>query len=81
MHFFFLGHPQTRAFITYCEINGIYEAIHHGVPMVGIPVFGDQHDNIACVKVKGAVVELDLHRMMSSDLLNALKAVNNPLWV
>ena len=47
--------------------------------MVGLPVFGDQHDNIACVKVKGAVVELDLHRMMSSDLLNALKAVNNPL--
>ena len=42
-------------------------------------MFGDQHDNIACVKVKGAVVELDLHRMMSSDLLNALNEVINNL--
>ena len=80
--FFFqiLGHPKTRAFITHCGTNGIYEAIYHGVPMVGIPMFGDQHDNLARMKAKGAAVEADLRRMTSEDLLNALKAViNNPL--
>ncbi|KAI4542870.1 hypothetical protein MG293_006996 [Ovis ammon polii] len=76
-----LGHPQTRAFITHCGTNGVYEAIYHGVPMVGIPLFGDQYGNVARVKAKGAAVELDLQRMTSSDLLNALKAViNNPIY-
>ncbi|XP_019783589.1 UDP-glucuronosyltransferase 2C1-like isoform X1 [Globicephala melas] len=76
-----LGHPKTRAFITHCGTNGIYEAIYHGIPMVGIPLFGDQHDNIARIKAKGAAVEVDLQRMTSSDLLNTLKAViNNPSY-
>ncbi|OWK13806.1 hypothetical protein Celaphus_00017441, partial [Cervus elaphus hippelaphus] len=74
-----LGHPKTRAFVTHCGTNGIYEAIYHGVPIVGIPMFGDQHDNIAHMKAKGAGVAVDLQRMTSADLLNALKAViNNP---
>ncbi|XP_043428481.1 UDP-glucuronosyltransferase 2C1-like isoform X1 [Prionailurus bengalensis] len=76
-----LGHPKTRAFITHCGTNGIYEAIYHGVPMVGIPIFGDQYDNIARMKAKGAALKVDLHTMTSSDLLNALKAViNNPSY-
>ncbi|XP_047655379.1 UDP-glucuronosyltransferase 2C1-like [Phacochoerus africanus] len=76
-----LGHPQTRAFITHCGTNGIYEAVYHGIPMVGIPMFGDQHDNIARLQAKGAAVELNLHTMTSSDLLNALEAViNNPSY-
>eukprot|EP00069_Balaena_mysticetus_P007109 bmy_18791T0 len=40
--------------------------------MVGIPLFGDQHDNIACIKAKGAAVELNLHTITSSNLLNTL---------
>ncbi|XP_058403190.1 UDP-glucuronosyltransferase 2C1-like [Diceros bicornis minor] len=76
-----LGHPKTRAFITHCGTNGIYEAIYHGVPVVGIPIFGDQFGNIARMKAKGAGVEVDLHTMKSSDLLNAMKAViNNPSY-
>ncbi|XP_004419185.1 PREDICTED: UDP-glucuronosyltransferase 2C1-like [Ceratotherium simum simum] len=76
-----LGHPKTRVFITHCGTNGIYEAIYHGVPVVGLPIFGDQFDNIARIKAKGAAVEVDLHKMMSSDLLNALKAtINNPSY-
>ncbi|XP_065770046.1 UDP-glucuronosyltransferase 2C1-like [Muntiacus reevesi] len=76
-----LGHPKTRAFVTHCGTNGIYEAIYHGVPIVGIPMFGDQHDNIARMKAKGAAVAVNLHRMTSADLLRALKAViNNPSY-
>ncbi|KAF5926799.1 hypothetical protein HPG69_001429, partial [Diceros bicornis minor] len=76
-----LGHPKTRAFITHCGTNGIYEAIYHGVPMVGIPMFGDQTDNIARMKAKGVAVEVDLRTMTSSDLLDALKVViNNPSY-
>ncbi|EPQ12151.1 UDP-glucuronosyltransferase 2A3 [Myotis brandtii] len=72
-----LGHPKTKAFITHGGINGIYEGIYHGIPMVGIPMFADQHDNIAHMKAKGAAVEVNMHTMTSADLLKALRTVIN----
>ena len=72
-----LGHPKTKAFVTHGGANGIYESIHHGVPMVGIPLFAEQHDNVAHMVAKGAAVSVDFHTMSSADLLNALKAVIN----
>uniref|UniRef100_A0A3Q4I9N1 UDP-glucuronosyltransferase n=1 Tax=Neolamprologus brichardi TaxID=32507 RepID=A0A3Q4I9N1_NEOBR len=41
-----LGHPKTRAFVTHGGTNGLYEAVFHGVPLVGLPVFGDQSYNL-----------------------------------
>ncbi|XP_069450373.1 UDP-glucuronosyltransferase 2B4-like isoform X1 [Ovis canadensis] len=76
-----LGHPKTKAFITHGGTNGIYEAIYHGIPMVGLPLFADQPDNIARVKAKGAAVRVDLETMSARDLLSALKEViNNPSY-
>ncbi|XP_072797049.1 UDP-glucuronosyltransferase 2B31-like isoform X5 [Vicugna pacos] len=76
-----LGHPKTKAFITHGGTNGIYEAIYHGIPMVGIPLFADQPDNIAHMMAKGAAVRLDFNKMSTTDLLNALKQViNNPSY-
>ena len=40
-----LGHPQIRVFVTHCGNNGQYEALYHGVPMVGLPYTGDQFHN------------------------------------
>nr|XP_039324085.1 UDP-glucuronosyltransferase 2B4 isoform X2 [Saimiri boliviensis boliviensis] len=76
-----LGHPKARAFITHGGASGIYEAIYHGIPMVGIPLFADQPDNIAHMKVKGAAIGLDFNTMSSTDLLNALKTIiNDPIY-
>ncbi|XP_077606184.1 UDP-glucuronosyltransferase 2A2 isoform X1 [Crocuta crocuta] len=72
-----LGHPKTKAFITHGGTNGIYEAIYHGVPMVGVPMFADQPDNIAHMKAKGAAVEVNINTMTSEDLFNALRTVIN----
>lgn len=72
-----LGHPKTRAFVTHGGTNGIYEAIYHGIPMVGIPLFGDQYDNIVHLKTKGAAVRLDFLTMSSTDLFTALRTVTN----
>ncbi|XP_062410398.1 UDP-glucuronosyltransferase 2C1-like isoform X6 [Sardina pilchardus] len=70
-----LGHPKTKAFITHGGTNGLYEAIYHGVPMVGIPLFADQPDNLNHMKVKGAAVSLDFNEMESKDLVDALNTV------
>ncbi|KAM4854477.1 UDP-glucuronosyltransferase 2B15-like [Thomomys bottae] len=76
-----LGHPKTKAFITHGGANGIYEAIHHGIPMVGIPLFGEQHDNVAHIVAKGAAVQVDIRAMSRKNLLRALDTViNNPVY-
>ncbi|XP_004596268.2 UDP-glucuronosyltransferase 2B16-like [Ochotona princeps] len=76
-----LGHPKAKAFVTHGGANGIYEAIHHGVPMVGLPLFGEQYDNLAHMKAKGAAVRLDWKTMSSTELFNALKTViNDPFY-
>ncbi|KAI5615696.1 UDP glucuronosyltransferase 2 family, polypeptide A3 precursor [Silurus asotus] len=76
-----LGHPKTKAFITHGGTNGIYEAIYHGVPMVGIPLFADQPDNLNHMKTRGAAVMLDLNKMESKDLKQALDdIINNPSY-
>ncbi|CAO2639481.1 UDP-glucuronosyltransferase 2A2 [Lemmus lemmus] len=72
-----LGHPKTRAFITHGGTNGIYEAIYHGIPMVGVPMFADQPDNIAHMKAKGAAVEVNMNTMSSADFLSAVRTVIN----
>ncbi|XP_053922240.1 UDP-glucuronosyltransferase 2A2 isoform X1 [Cuculus canorus] len=70
-----LGHPLAKAFITHGGTNGIYEAIYHGIPMVGIPMFADQFDNIAHMRAKGAAVELDFSTLKTQDLVDALNRV------
>nr|XP_008111260.1 PREDICTED: UDP-glucuronosyltransferase 2A1 isoform X1 [Anolis carolinensis] len=70
-----LGHPKTKAFITHGGTNGIYEAIYHGIPMVGTPMFGDQPDNIAHMRAKGMAVELNIHTMTAQDLVDAVNTV------
>ncbi|XP_005392857.1 PREDICTED: UDP-glucuronosyltransferase 2B15-like [Chinchilla lanigera] len=76
-----LGHPKTRAFVTHGGANGVYEAIYHGIPMVGIPLFAEQYDNIGQMEAKGAAVKLEFKTLSRTDLLNALKTViNNPLY-
>ncbi|XP_067084633.1 UDP-glucuronosyltransferase 2A2-like [Osmerus mordax] len=76
-----LGHPKTKAFITHGGTNGIYEAIYHGVPMVGIPMFADQPDNMEHMKAKGAAVIMNFNSMQTQDLVDGLKAViYDPLY-
>ncbi|XP_071185150.1 UDP-glucuronosyltransferase 2A1-like [Salvelinus alpinus] len=72
-----LGHPKTRAFITHGGTNSIYEAIYHGVPMVGIPMFADQPDNMVHMKAKGAAVIMDFNTMKTQDLVDGLNTVIN----
>lgn len=55
-----LGHPQTKVFVAHGGTNGVQEAIYHGVPVLGIPLFFDQFDNLLRLRERGAgkVIEL-----------------------
>uniref|UniRef100_A0A3Q1H6R4 UDP-glucuronosyltransferase n=2 Tax=Anabas testudineus TaxID=64144 RepID=A0A3Q1H6R4_ANATE len=49
-----LGHPQTKVFIAHGGTNGVQEAIYYGVPVLGIPLFFDQYDNLLRLQERGA---------------------------
>ncbi|XP_033027335.1 UDP-glucuronosyltransferase 1-1-like isoform X2 [Lacerta agilis] len=70
-----LAHPKARAFITHAGSHGIYEGICNAVPMVLMPLFGDQMDNAKRMESRGAGVTLNVVEMTSKDLSDALKAV------
>ncbi|XP_059808864.1 UDP-glucuronosyltransferase 2A1-like [Hypanus sabinus] len=72
-----LGHPNTRVFISHGGTNGIYEAIYHGVPVIGMPLIFDQFDNIVRLESRGAAKTLNVATMHSADLLQALNEVIN----
>lgn len=48
-----LAHPNIRLFITHGGLLSSIEAVFHGLPILGLPVFGDQHVNIARAVHKG----------------------------
>uniref|UniRef100_A0A674P1U1 UDP glucuronosyltransferase 5 family, polypeptide F1 n=1 Tax=Takifugu rubripes TaxID=31033 RepID=A0A674P1U1_TAKRU len=72
-----LGHPKTNHGGT----NGIYEAIYHGVPIVGIPLVFDQADNLSRLRAKGVTKLLDISELDSEIFQKAIEEVlNEPLY-
>jgi UDP:flavonoid glycosyltransferase YjiC (YdhE family) len=50
--------PHTTALITQCGLGGLTKALTHGVPLICIPLVGDQPDNAARVQFHRAGVTL-----------------------
>nr|XP_058163755.1 UDP-glucuronosyltransferase 3A1-like isoform X2 [Dasypus novemcinctus] len=55
--------------------NSIMEAIQHGVPMLGIPCFADQPDNIVRVEAKNLGVSIQLKDLKAETLALKMKQV------
>ncbi|XP_051761060.1 UDP-glucuronosyltransferase 1A5 isoform X2 [Ctenopharyngodon idella] len=72
-----LGHPKVKAFITHGGSHGIYEGICNGVPMVMLPLFGDQGDNAQRLVSRGVAEALSIFDVTSEKLLVALRKVIN----
>uniref|UniRef100_A0A3P9BIW5 Glucuronosyltransferase n=1 Tax=Maylandia zebra TaxID=106582 RepID=A0A3P9BIW5_9CICH len=72
-----LGHPKIKLFVAHGGTNGVQEAIYHGVPFVGIPVFFDQHDNLLRLKERGGGKILTLATVDKD--YNFLKAIEEVL--
>jgi len=65
-----LAHPSVKLFVTHCGNSGQYEAIYHGVPMLGFPVFGDQHYNAKRLDYKGYGLSMNLYDFTADQLLD-----------
>ncbi|XP_012258373.2 UDP-glycosyltransferase UGT5-like isoform X2 [Athalia rosae] len=77
-----LAHPNVKLFITHGGISSTMETVHHGVPVVGIPLFGDQKLNINLARAKGFAEKLDFSTMTEDDIYNTIsKVANDPKYI
>uniref|UniRef100_A0A3Q1CUH8 UDP-glucuronosyltransferase n=1 Tax=Amphiprion ocellaris TaxID=80972 RepID=A0A3Q1CUH8_AMPOC len=72
-----LGHPKVKVFVAHGGTNGVQEAIYHGVPVVGLPVFFDQYDNLIRLEDRGGAKILTLSTVDKDN--NFLKAIQEVL--
>ncbi|KAJ9574473.1 hypothetical protein L9F63_008361, partial [Diploptera punctata] len=72
-----LAHHNVKVFITHGGLMGTMEAVYAGVPMVVIPLFGDQFLNAKSYEEEGVGVQLDYHTITKESVLNAITTVLN----
>lgn len=72
-----LAHPNMRLFITHGGRGGLNEARYHGVPVLGMPVFGDQPNNIMETVAEGWGLPLDYHALTEASFEHGLLEVLN----
>ncbi|NP_001403339.1 UDP-glucuronosyltransferase 3A2 isoform 2 [Mus musculus] len=70
-----LAHPSIRLFVTHGGMNSVMEAVHHGVPMVGIPFFFDQPENMVRVEAKNLGVSIQLQTLKAESFALTMKKI------
>ncbi|XP_065157276.1 UDP-glycosyltransferase UGT5-like [Atheta coriaria] len=76
-----LRHPNIKMFITHGGLGGTVEAIYGGIPMICMPIFGDQAKNCAESTQKGYALTLALAEVTEEKLTNAINEIaNNPTY-
>lgn len=65
--------PNVRLFISHGGMLGSQEAVYCGVPILGIPLYGDQHLNLAYFVKRGFALKLDYYQLSYvQEISNAL---------
>lgn len=72
-----LAHPNVKLFIAHGGSLGLNEAIYEGVPVLGIPIFGDQPMNILTLKTAGAADMLDYKSISDETVFEKLHTLLN----
>ncbi|XP_017033096.1 UDP-glucosyltransferase 2-like [Drosophila kikkawai] len=76
-----LAHPNVKVFIGHGGANGVIEAIHYGVPMLGMAVYSDQYHHVNQGKKAGYLLGLDYRTVTEEELKGLLlELIENPKY-
>ncbi|RZC37455.1 UDP-glucuronosyltransferase 2B9-like, partial [Asbolus verrucosus] len=70
-----LGHPNTVLFITHGGLLSSHEIIYNGVPVIGIPFFLDQFQNVENFIAKGIGEKVEFNEITENILCNTIQKV------
>jgi UDP:flavonoid glycosyltransferase YjiC (YdhE family) len=63
-----LSHPNVSVFVSDCSVGSVYESLHAGTPIVGIPLLAEQRDMAVRVADAGLGVRIDKRRLTAEEL-------------
>ncbi|XP_017015592.2 UDP-glucosyltransferase 2-like [Drosophila takahashii] len=76
-----LSHPNLKLFITNGGLLSVMEAVHSGVPMLGLPMFFDQFGNLRWGELAGMAEVLDINFLNEDTLTTTIqKIIENPKY-
>ncbi|XP_058447702.1 UDP-glucosyltransferase 2-like [Malaya genurostris] len=70
-----LAHPRVQLFITHSGLLSTQEAVWHGVPIIGFPMFADQFANIEYCTQQGVGIRLSLRSFEAQHLVDAVREI------
>jgi len=63
-------HPNVKLFVSHGGLNGVYEAVDGGVPILAFPVFADQPKYVDLLVEAGMAISMDILTVSKDELLN-----------
>ncbi|XP_076046232.1 UDP-glucosyltransferase 2-like [Oratosquilla oratoria] len=72
-----LAHPKVRLFISHGGLHSIMESLHNGVPILGMPIFSDQMNNVEKGARQGWAIRLNWKELTEESLMSALDMALN----
>ncbi|XP_062123422.1 UDP-glycosyltransferase UGT4-like [Drosophila sulfurigaster albostrigata] len=76
-----LEHANVKLFITNGGLLSTIEAAYSGVPMLGLPIFFDQFDNVERMVKVGVARKLDINTLTEEQLMSNIKELlQNPIY-
>ena len=76
-----LAHQNTKLFISHCGNNAQFESLYHAVPIICLPIFGDQHYNARRIHRKGYGLYFNIAKFTGEMLVSAINEIlHNPSY-
>lgn len=71
----FLKHESVKLFFTHSGPSSANEGLYHGVPMLAMPIFGDQINNAMRLERAGVGLRLEKHDFAAAEVTAKLRAI------
>ncbi|XP_022230648.1 UDP-glycosyltransferase UGT5 [Drosophila obscura] len=72
------AHPNVKLFLSHGGLMGTSEAVSSGVPIVGMPMYGDQSLNIESLVQRGMALRLDFHKLSEQTVYETVTKALDP---
>ncbi|XP_013393120.1 UDP-glucuronosyltransferase 2C1-like [Lingula anatina] len=77
-----LAHRNTKLFISHFGLGGAFESFYHGVPVIGLPLNGDQYYNSNRAQHRGIAKVMDILYFTTEELVGNINTmIDNSSYV